>query len=363
MRRKMNTCWKWFWALLSLTFILTPIAFAQEKEKKKTTMEEIVVTATRTEEKPIDVPINTEVITREKIEMSGMTHVGDLIGKYITGHYHKYNGLLSSPGMRGFMTEAHGDDIKGHVLILVDGHRTGTGNAAKLNMDRIERVEVTKGPSSALYGSAAMGGVINLITKKGDGDLGATLSSDVGSFDYFKTGVTGGGEVNENFRFHLTASYEDVDDYEDPEYGTVFNTGETKKNIGGNFIYTFNHNHEVRVGGNFADNTGEYPAWTDDAYSSYDEDAAMTYDKSNGYGDLEYNGDFLDGVFQWRGVAYYVWDRNHWNHGTDDPKAYQSKYTDTTLATDHQFTWNMTDYNTLLAGFNVEHLEKEGEGV
>jgi vitamin B12 transporter len=99
-----------------------------EEPKKKETLDDLVVTAIRTAERPIDVPVSTEVITREKIEMSGATHVGDLIGKYITGHYHKYNGLLSPVGLRGFRTEAHGDDVKGYVLILVDGHRIGTGN-------------------------------------------------------------------------------------------------------------------------------------------------------------------------------------------------------------------------------------------
>lgn len=130
------------------------------------------------------------------------------------------------------------------MLILVDGHRIGTGNAAKLNVDRIERIEVTKGPASALYGSAAIGGVINLITKKGDGDPSAILSGDYGSFDYYKGQISGGGEVNGRFRFHATASYEDIGDYDDPEFGTVYNTGETKKNFGMNLSYAFTPNHE-----------------------------------------------------------------------------------------------------------------------
>lgn len=129
------------------------------------TIDDLVVTATRIEERVIDVPVTTQVITAEQIELSGVTTVGDLIAKYVTGHYQKYNGLLSPVGLRGFSTEAHGDDVKGYVLILIDGHRIGTGNAAKINPDRIERIEVVKGPASALYGSA-MGGVVNLITKK-----------------------------------------------------------------------------------------------------------------------------------------------------------------------------------------------------
>lgn len=167
-----------------------------EEPKDKQSVEDLVVTATRTAGRPIDVPVETQVITQDQIQMSGAMDIGDLIGKYVTGHYHKYSGLLSPIGMRGVRTDGHGEDIKGPALILIDGHRIGTGNAAKIALDRIERVEVTKGAASALYGSAALGGVINLITKKGDGDLSATLSADYGSFDYYKGQISGGGSVS-----------------------------------------------------------------------------------------------------------------------------------------------------------------------
>ena len=330
---------------------------------EKQTVDDLVVTATRTTKRSVDVPVTTEVITREKIEMSGATQVGDLIGKYITGHYHKYTGLLSPVGLRGFQTEAHGDDVKGYVLILVDGHRIGTGNAAKINVDRIERIEVTKGPASALYGSAAMGGVINLITKKGDGKPSATLLGDYGSFGYYKGHVSGGGEINDQFHFYATASCEEMDDYDDPKFGTVYNSDETKKSFGMNLTYAFKPNHELRLGGNYADLTGEYPSWKNGVYSEYDGNTRQNYDKSHGYADLEYNGDFFGNMVHWRGLGYYLWDRNHWNKGVPDPGDDQSKYTDTTWGTDHQFTWNMASWNTLLLGVNLEKLNKEAEAV
>lgn len=336
-----------------------------EESKEKQTVDDLVVTATRTAERPIDVPVETQVITREKIEMSGALDIGDLIGKYVTGHYHKYNGLLSPIGLRGVRTDGHGEDIKGSVLILIDGHRIGTGNAAKISLDRIERVEVTKGAASALYGSAALGGVINLITKKGDGDLSATLSADYGSFDYYKGQISGGGEVNDKFRFFLSASYEDTDDYDTVDYGTAYNTGVNKLNIGGNLVYAFNNRHELRLGGNFADLESESPSWLSGTYSTYNPNEKDYNDKSHRYMDLEYNGDFFDNVLHWRGVAYYLWDRNHWNYGSPaaQPEDYQAKYTDTTLGTDHQFVWNMAPWNTLLLGFTLEQMEKKSEGV
>lgn len=355
---------------LLFAFALVPIVIASaqaEEQKQVVKGQELVVTATRTEERPIDIPVTTEVITRDKIEMSGASDVGDLLGKYVTGHYHKYNGLLSPIGLRGFRTDAHGADLAGYVLILIDGHRVGTGNAAKINLDRIERVEVIKGPSSALYGSAAMGGVVNLITKKGEGKLGGSVGAEYGSFDYYKGQVTAGGEVNEKFRFFTAADIDSVDDYDDPSYGTVYNTGVDKKNIGGNFLYTINDRHELRLGGNYSDLTSESPAWTGDTYSSYDSDNTDNNDKSTGYTDLEYNGDFFGGAVHWKGMAYYLWDKNHWNYGNSyglaDADAYQTKYIDKTLGTDHQFTWKTCSWNSLLMGFTVENLEKESSGV
>lgn len=354
--------------LLALALLPTIALPAQAETQQARQADDLVVTATRTEKRSIDVPVATRVISKEEIEMSGTMNVGDLIGKYVTGHYHKYSGMLSPVGLRGLRSDAHGQDLNGYVLILIDGHRVGTGNAAKLNLDRIERVEVIKGPASALYGSAAMGGVINLITRKGDGPLGVALTGEVGSFDYYKTQVSGGGEVNDRFRFYATTDISETQDYDDPTYGRVYNSGERRKNIGGNFIYTFSDRHELRLGGNYSDLASESSGWLgSNAYSSYNRSLRDENDKSTGYADLEYNGDFFDRSLHWKGLVYYLYDRNHWRSGTSygypDPDAYQTRYIDRTLGTDHQFTWKMTPCNTLLAGFTVEHLEKESSAV
>ncbi len=351
-----------FTCVLALSQLFAPPLFAEESTESQS-MDDVVVTGTRTKERAIDVPVKTEVITREKIEMSGALDLGDLIAKYIPGHYHKYNGLLSPIGLRGFRTDGHGEDLKGYVLLLVDGHRIGTGNSAKINLDRIERVEITKGPSSALYGSAALGGVVNLITQKGDGDLSATLSGEYGSFNYHKFMATRQGEVNDKLRLHLNASYEDISDYKDPEFGKVYNSGVNKKNIGGNLTYAFNDFHELRIGGNYGDLTSESPDWLDDAYSGYVKDNEKHNNKSHGYGDLEYNGIFLKDHLHWRGLVYYLWNLSHYYYGDPTPEETQSKYTDTTLGTDQQLTWKMADWNKIVFGFVLEHMEKKAEAV
>lgn len=353
-------------AALLLAIFLFPFSVAGVQVAEAAngqTIGEMVVTATRAEQRPIDVPVAAQLITSEEIERSGLSDVAELIARYVTGHYHKNNGLLSPIGLRGFRTDAHGDDLAGYVLILIDGHRLGTGNAAKINLDRIERVEIIKGPSSALYGSAAMGGVINLITKKGDGELGGSITAEYGSFDSSRGQISEGGEVNDNLRFFVTASLDSIDDYNDPSYGRVYNSRVDKKSIGGNLLFGPSDKHELRLGGNYADLTGESPNWVEGTYSSYDPNTLQNSDKSSGYADLEYNGDFIDDTMHWKGLAYYLWDQNHWKGGALDPDSDQTKYIDTSVGTDHQFSLETSSWNTLLSGFTLEALEKESSAI
>ena len=325
---------------------------------------EMVVTATREDSRAIDVPTHVEVISQMQIEQSGALNLGDLLGKFTTGHLHKYNGMLTSIGIRGFRTESHGDDLKGYVLLLVDGHRLGTGNAAKIDIARIEKIEIIKGPSSALYGSAAMGGVVNVITKKSTGDIKTTLTQEFGSFDWSETSIYSGGGINEKWGYDVSGSYSDVDDYDDPEFGTVYNTSEMQKKIGGNITFAPADNHMFRLGFDMADLTGTYPSWDNyTTYSNYVKDAVSKFDKSHKFFDLEYNGAYLDGKLKWKAMGYYLWDKNHWYTGYPDPDLAQSEYTDDTWGTDQQFTYALTPWNTLLMGFTLETLEKESKAV
>jgi vitamin B12 transporter len=297
----------------------------------------MVVTATRTEERPIDVPIHTEVITREMIEQSAATHLGDLLSRYITGRYNKYSDSNAQVGLRKGTTALFGSDIEGDVLILVDGHRIGTGNAAKISPDRIDRIEVTKGPVSALYGSSALDGIINLITRKGGGDLATTISGDVGSFDYQKGLIHSGGKVSDRFKMDLTASYEDIYDHYNAEDLALL--GISKENMGGNFIYSLTEQHEVRLGGNYANLTSN------------------SSDLSYGYADLEYNGDFFEEQLHCRGLLYALWDLNLWDKNTPN----QAKDTQTTWGIDQQFTLQAAAWNTVTAGFSAEKLDIKKE--
>ncbi len=134
--------------------------------KKPQVMESMVVTSGRIKEKKEDVTTNITVFTAEDLETLSVSDLSDLMLK--EGFMiREYPNSTISVGVRGFRTETHGNDLASHVLILIDGRRAGTGNLAKISMDNVERIEIIRGPGSVQYGASAMGGVINVITKRG----------------------------------------------------------------------------------------------------------------------------------------------------------------------------------------------------
>jgi len=148
---------------------------------------EVSVTATRAERDVLEVPGNVTVIGREQIESSGLRSVPELLrrlaGVYITN-------LTSSP--EGYGMEARGFNDGGgggsSTLVLVDGRRINDADSSSvdwsgLRLDNVERIEILRGPASAAWGDNAIGGVVQIFTRRGEGGTEATLTHRVGSYD------------------------------------------------------------------------------------------------------------------------------------------------------------------------------------
>lgn len=183
---------------------LSVLNVASAEEMQTFEMDEFVVTAARTETRLVDTPANISVVGAEQIEERKYQDMGEVL-KDVDGVTVLDTGL----GTKEKMIKLNGDD---RVLILVDGRRVGTdmgsnaGGRGSVDMNQlpdtsmIERVEVLKGAGGALYGSEAVGGVINIITKKADmtngkislgfGSFGAEDKKIMYSAKQGKTGVT-----------------------------------------------------------------------------------------------------------------------------------------------------------------------------
>lgn len=179
-------------------------------------MDEVVVTSTRTEKLHRDVPVATEVISRKDIQDSGALDVGQLLAQR--------SGITVSNTVTGeSVINVLGMDSR-YVLVLVDGQPiTGKFNN-QVSLDQfptgsLRRVEIIKGPNSALYGSEAMGGVINIITEKNkvrkDISIRTRYSGGDGSFDPGNTRI-GKRSVRANVRHSWDAVSLQADfDYHD----------------------------------------------------------------------------------------------------------------------------------------------------
>ncbi len=126
-------------------------------------LNEVVVTGTRSEKLIKNVPVMTQVINARQMLNLGITSVTGALQYMVPGFDISYFGTRASISMQGM-------DAK-YVLFLVDGERiagevNGDIDYSMLNMENVDRVEVIKGASSSLYGSNAIGGVINIITKR-----------------------------------------------------------------------------------------------------------------------------------------------------------------------------------------------------
>ena len=169
--------------LLTIIFAITPAANAQEKdiESKAAELEKMVVTATMTEKKMEEAPGSIEVITSQEIaEMNAQTVAEALevaTGLMVTGE----TGRIKALSIRGTGNK--------HTLVLIDGRRFSMGykdflDINQISVDMIDRIEVVRGPTSALYGSDAIGGVVNIITKKPPRDLAAGATYQYGKSKY-----------------------------------------------------------------------------------------------------------------------------------------------------------------------------------
>ncbi|MFD0999230.1 TonB-dependent receptor domain-containing protein [Ohtaekwangia kribbensis] len=162
-------------------------------------LSEVVVTATRSERAVESIPQNVNVIGREEIDRTAATDLTDLVKKTAGVDVIQYPGLLSGIGIRGFRPQFSG--INQRTLVLIDGRPAGTTNLATIDMNNVERVEVQKGPASALYGSQAMGGVVNIITKKTNGGVKGRAFAGIGSFGITQGGFSLGGDITRRLDF------------------------------------------------------------------------------------------------------------------------------------------------------------------
>ncbi|MBE9504952.1 MAG: TonB-dependent receptor, partial [Proteobacteria bacterium] len=194
--------------LFTLILLMIP-SFALGAEEVE--IGQVVVTATRTEAAIKSIPSSVTVITANEIEKQQVRYVNEVL-REVPGLDVVQSG---GPG-RNTSIFIRGSN-SGHLLVMIDGVQvnsptTGSYDFANLTVDNIERIEVVRGPQSTLYGSDAMAGVINIITKKGTGKPAFTIKAEGGSYDTKKGNVAVRGG-NKKLDYSLAFSMIDSDGF------------------------------------------------------------------------------------------------------------------------------------------------------
>ena len=192
--------------------------FAEEKIGEFN-LDQMVVTASRLEESNFEANANVNVVTRKDIEDKHYQTVSDA--------------LRAVPGVAIQNYSATGANYSSdylyvngtsHVLVLVDGQRANTNGSVSSvfqpsevsNMDNIERIEVLKGSASTLYGSDAVGGVINIITRKPKaGGTTTKISGTWGSYGKKTYNVYNEGMTKGGFYWTVNGQTDKMDNYKD----------------------------------------------------------------------------------------------------------------------------------------------------
>jgi iron complex outermembrane receptor protein len=193
--------------LLALAFAAGWAGSAGAGELEDLSLEQLinveVFSASKFPQKVIDAPSVVTIVTAADIKAFGYRNLDDVL-RSIRGLYVSNDRNYSYLGTRGF---ARPGDYNTRVLLLIDGHRVNdtvydqapTGYDFPLDIDLVERVEFVPGPGSALFGSSAFFGVINVITKNADGAPGLQVSGEAASLRTAKARVSYGkrdGDLN-----------------------------------------------------------------------------------------------------------------------------------------------------------------------
>lgn len=276
------------------------------------TLEDIVVSASRVEEPLRQVASTVQVISEEAIRRSTARSVTELLAENAVGFFSEWTPAQTSINIRGGASDGQGRDFRGQVLVLFNGRRAGTANLSKLSLADVERIEIVRGPASVSYGSQAIGGVVNIITRSGRNTQGNFVSLSGGSWGLVKGNAYTAAERG-NIDYYLGVHGGRRDSYdsgEDSVEEPLANTDWQRYGGLGTLGYAFNDNHRI-------DLTLRFDGVFDAGFRGSSWDLDNEDDRYNQSLDLIYTGNTADYHLTWTGHFYAVRDEDDFNWGSE----------------------------------------------
>ncbi len=275
-------------AMLVFTLAVSRMGGAEESAQDVVQLDEIVVTATKSEKKADDAPASVTVITQAEMETRNIETVDDALAEIPGVFVKRAKGLMDSTAsvrMRGF----GGDE---YALILLDGQPlndayTGGLDWSSISTKNIERIEVIRGAASALYGGNAMGGVVNIITKTPE-KLELEASGGYGTNSARRYRVSAGNRFGDRLSLRLGYEAESTDGYvTTPVVSSISSSG--TGNVSGGYLMDNTSGEPARwVVGDKGENGAERSAFDGKLSFDFSDTGKLSFTAVSGQYEYDY---------------------------------------------------------------------------
>lgn len=327
---------------------------AQENEQEFT-LDPMVITATRTEKRDVDVPASTTILSNQDLKNTGAQNLQVALGR-VPGLIYK----TFSPGGGAMGTMANEIAIRGvsnGTLVMLNGtpmNLRGKYFLDAIPVENVERVEIVKGGAGVLYGSEAMGGVINIITKK---EFTNSVSVGYGNYGQQKYSASvGTDKVNVGYNLEKWGNVDTISRSDDKGLKHTDMTGSEKRNL---YVdYKINDNWNFLY--NYFETNVRNDTWFDDAYKEVPKGGALQqnreYVTKQNLVQLLYQDDTL------KANLYYNQNKlmangftNYNTSGKFQGKIYDTDEKNRTYGADVQKEWQLNSKGSLVLGGSYQN--------
>lgn len=326
-----------------------------EENLTEYTLDQMVVTATRTEKRDVEVPASTTILSTDDLKKTGGENLQVALGK-VPGLIYKTFGA-SGAAMGTMANEIAIRGVSNGTLVMLNGvpmNLRGKYYLDAIPVESVEKVEIIKGSGSVLYGSEAMGGVINIITKKAYNNS-ATVG--FGNYGQQKYAVNVGNEkVTVGYNIEKWGSVDNISKSNDKGPKHVDMPSSHKNNLFLN--YNINDNWSFLY--NYFETNAKYNTWFDDKYKSVPVGGALQqnreYVSKQNMVQVNYKDDTV------KGSIYYNQNKlmadgftNYTTAGAKSGATYDTDEKNRTYGADIQKLWNTSSKGELILGTSYQN--------
>lgn len=329
---------------------------AAELEKIETfSLDQMVVTATRSEKRDVEVAASTTILTAVDLKKTGASNLTGALAK-VPGLTYKTFG----PGGAAMGTMTNEITIRGvsnGTLIMINGspiNLRGKYYLDAIPVDNIERVEIIKGGGAVLYGSDAMGGVINIIMKK---EFANTINVGAGNYGQEKYDLTlNANKLNFAYNVEKWGDVNTISKSTDKGNKHTDFAGSEKNSL----LMEYNFNDNLQLAYNYLETEANYDTWFDGAYKSVPATGSLQQDRKYGTKQNIFQVNYTEDTF--KAKAYYNQNKltadgftKYDTSGKLKNSIYDTDEKNRTYGLDLQKNWDINEKIKTILGFTYQN--------